>query len=113
MTEVSEAVMHQLIYLEIELLSSLLRKTLAGKNIQSTAEWILSLWFCLQGDCIQLRVTELQGMKEADIHSPWALNSATLSQVGVTLGKTYPQVQSDSPRVEQTDQPEDCEHLEY
>lgn len=82
MTEVSEAVMHQVLYLKIELLSLLLRKILAGKNIQSTAEWILSLWFFLQGNCTQLRVPELHGVEGADIHSPWALNSATLSQVG-------------------------------
>lgn len=36
-------------------------------------------------------VPELQGIKGPDIHSPWALNSASVSQVGGTLVETYPQ----------------------
>lgn len=48
-------------------------------------------WFCLQGDYVRLWVPELQGIKGADIHTPWALSSAALSQAGVTLGETYPQ----------------------
>lgn len=51
----------------------------------------VSCWFCLQGDYVRLWVPELQGIKGADIHTPWALNSAALSQAGVTLGETYPQ----------------------
>ncbi|NXF00605.1 CRYD protein, partial [Smithornis capensis] len=43
------------------------------------------------GDYIRLWVPELQGIKGADIHSPWALSSAALSQAGVTLGETYPE----------------------
>ncbi|NXA30456.1 CRYD protein, partial [Ibidorhyncha struthersii] len=43
------------------------------------------------GDYVRLWVPELQGIKGADIHTPWALSSAALSQVGVTLGETYPQ----------------------
>ncbi|NXJ48371.1 CRYD protein, partial [Spizaetus tyrannus] len=43
------------------------------------------------GDYVRLWVPELQGIKGADIHTPWALNSAALSQAGVTLGETYPQ----------------------
>ncbi|XP_061852581.1 cryptochrome DASH-like isoform X2 [Colius striatus] len=43
------------------------------------------------GDYVRLWVPELQGIKGADVHAPWALNSAALSQAGVTLGKTYPQ----------------------
>ncbi|NXK88448.1 CRYD protein, partial [Formicarius rufipectus] len=42
------------------------------------------------GDYVRLWVPELQGIKGADIHSPWALSSAALSQAGVTLGGTYP-----------------------
>ncbi|NXY17488.1 CRYD protein, partial [Atrichornis clamosus] len=42
------------------------------------------------GDYIQLWVPELQGIKGAHIHTPWALSRAALSQVGVTLGETYP-----------------------
>ncbi|KAL9870213.1 LOW QUALITY PROTEIN: cryptochrome DASH-like [Geothlypis trichas] len=42
------------------------------------------------GDYVR-RVPELQGIKGADIHTPWALSSAALSQAGVTLGETYPQ----------------------
>ncbi|NXU06957.1 CRYD protein, partial [Buphagus erythrorhynchus] len=43
------------------------------------------------GDYVRLWVPELQGIKGADIHTPWALSSAALSQAGVTLGETYPQ----------------------
>ncbi|PKU33226.1 cryptochrome dash-like [Limosa lapponica baueri] len=43
------------------------------------------------GDYVRLWVPELQGIKGADIHTPWALNGAALSQAGVTLGETYPQ----------------------
>ncbi|KAK2512646.1 cryptochrome DASH-like protein, partial [Columba guinea] len=43
------------------------------------------------GDYVRLWVPELQGIKGADIHTPWALNSAALAQAGVTLGETYPQ----------------------
>ncbi|XP_009274245.1 PREDICTED: cryptochrome DASH-like [Aptenodytes forsteri] len=43
------------------------------------------------GDYVRLWVPELQGIKGADIHTPWALNSAALSQAGVALGETYPQ----------------------
>ncbi|XP_058688554.1 cryptochrome DASH-like isoform X2 [Poecile atricapillus] len=42
------------------------------------------------GDYVRLWVPELQGIKGADIHTPWALSSAALSQAGVTLGETYP-----------------------
>ncbi|NXE90519.1 CRYD protein, partial [Menura novaehollandiae] len=42
------------------------------------------------GDYVRLWVPELQGIKGADVHTPWALSSAALSQVGVTLGETYP-----------------------
>ncbi|NWT57611.1 CRYD protein, partial [Erythrocercus mccallii] len=31
-----------------------------------------------------------EGHVGADIHTPWALSSAALSQAGVTLGETYP-----------------------
>lgn len=91
MTEVTDAVVHQLLYLESRLLSFMLRKTFAGKHLQIVTEWILSCWFCLQGDYVRLWVPELQGIKGADIHTPWALNSAALSQAGVALGETYPQ----------------------
>ncbi|NXX19603.1 CRYD protein, partial [Podargus strigoides] len=43
------------------------------------------------GDYVRLWLPELQGIKGADIHTPWALSSAALSQAGVTLGETYPQ----------------------
>ncbi|NXF51252.1 CRYD protein, partial [Oceanites oceanicus] len=43
------------------------------------------------GDYVRLWVPELQSIKGADVHTPWALNSAALSQAGVTLGETYPQ----------------------
>ncbi|NXP79048.1 CRYD protein, partial [Ramphastos sulfuratus] len=43
------------------------------------------------GDYVRLWVPELQGIKGADIHTPWVLSSADLSQAGVTLGETYPQ----------------------
>ncbi|NWT43476.1 CRYD protein, partial [Chroicocephalus maculipennis] len=43
------------------------------------------------GDYVRLWLPELQGIKGADIHTPWALNGAALSQAGVTLGETYPQ----------------------
>ncbi|NXO93603.1 CRYD protein, partial [Certhia brachydactyla] len=42
------------------------------------------------GDYVRLWLPELQGIKGADIHTPWALSSAALSQAGVTLGETYP-----------------------
>ncbi|NWR50071.1 CRYD protein, partial [Regulus satrapa] len=42
------------------------------------------------GDYVRLWVPELQGIKGAAIHSPWALSGAALSQAGVTLGQTYP-----------------------
>ncbi|NXU79702.1 CRYD protein, partial [Oreotrochilus melanogaster] len=44
-----------------------------------------------KGDYVRLWVPELQSIKGADIHTPWALNTAALSQAGVTLGETYPQ----------------------
>lgn len=69
----------------------MLRQTLAGKHLQIVTEWMLSSWFCLQGDYVRLWLPELQGIKGADIHTPWALNGAALSQAGVTLGETYPQ----------------------
>ncbi|NXW57752.1 CRYD protein, partial [Eurystomus gularis] len=43
------------------------------------------------GDYVRLWVPELGGIKAADVHTPWALDSAALSQAGVTLGETYPQ----------------------
>lgn len=90
MPEITDAVQHQLLYVEIRLLSFPLRKSLAGKHLHIVTEWILSHWFYLQGDYIRLWVPELQGIKGADIHTPWALSSAALSQAGVTLGETYP-----------------------
>ncbi|NXT81601.1 CRYD protein, partial [Zapornia atra] len=42
------------------------------------------------GDYVRLWVPELQGIKGAAIHTPWALNAAALSQAGVTLSETYP-----------------------
>lgn len=90
MPEITDAVQHQLLYVEIRLLSFPLRKSLAGKHLHIVTEWILSHWFCLQGDYVRLWVPELQGIKGADIHTPWALSSAALSQAGVTLGETYP-----------------------
>ncbi|NWW91242.1 CRYD protein, partial [Rhynochetos jubatus] len=42
------------------------------------------------GDYVRLWVPELQGIRGADVHTPWALSSAAVSQAGVTLGETYP-----------------------
>lgn len=69
----------------------MLQKSLSGKHLQVVTEWILHCCFCLQGDYVRLWVPELQGIKGADIHTPWVLSSADLSQAGVTLGETYPQ----------------------
>ncbi|XP_040449773.1 cryptochrome DASH-like isoform X2 [Falco naumanni] len=66
--------------------ASFLTKDL-GLDWRMGAEWFQYLL----GDYVRLWVLELQGIKGADIHTPWALNSAALSQLGVTLGKTYPQ----------------------
>ncbi|NXA44640.1 CRYD protein, partial [Nothocercus julius] len=43
------------------------------------------------GDYVQLWVPEPQELQGGDIHAPWALSSASLSQAGITLGETYPQ----------------------
>lgn len=87
----TDAVQHQLLYQEIWLLSFPLGQSLAGKHFQIVTEWIPSYLLCLQGDYVRLWVPELQGIKGADIHTPWALSSAALCQAGVTLGVTYPQ----------------------
>ncbi|CAI5789150.1 cryptochrome DASH-like isoform X1 [Podarcis lilfordi] len=42
------------------------------------------------GDYVRLWVPELQGIKGGDVHTPWALSTAALSQAGVSLGATYP-----------------------
>lgn len=44
----------------------------------------------LQGDYVRRWVPELQGIKGADVHTPWTLSSAALSHAGVSLGETYP-----------------------
>lgn len=44
----------------------------------------------LQGDYVRQWVPELQGIKGADVHTPWILSSAALSHAAVSLSKTYP-----------------------
>uniref|UniRef100_A0A3Q3WT40 Cryptochrome DASH n=1 Tax=Mola mola TaxID=94237 RepID=A0A3Q3WT40_MOLML len=42
------------------------------------------------GDYIRQWVPELQGIKGADVHTPWTLSTAALSHAQVALGQTYP-----------------------
>uniref|UniRef100_A0A8C8SS76 Cryptochrome DASH n=1 Tax=Pelusios castaneus TaxID=367368 RepID=A0A8C8SS76_9SAUR len=42
------------------------------------------------GDYVRLWVPEIQCVKGGEIHAPWALSSASLSQAGIALGETYP-----------------------
>uniref|UniRef100_A0A8C4KXE0 Cryptochrome DASH n=1 Tax=Dromaius novaehollandiae TaxID=8790 RepID=A0A8C4KXE0_DRONO len=65
--------------------ASFLTKDL-GLDWRMGAEW----FEYLLGDYVRLWVPELQGIKGGDIHAPWALSSASLSQAGITLGETYP-----------------------
>lgn len=44
----------------------------------------------LQGDYVRQWVPELQGIKGADVHTPWTLSSASLSHAHVSLGESYP-----------------------
>nr|XP_060638616.1 cryptochrome DASH-like [Anolis sagrei ordinatus] len=42
------------------------------------------------GDYVRLWVPELQCIKGGDVHTPWALSNAALSQAGVSLASSYP-----------------------
>lgn len=82
--ELTDAVMHQLLSLEIRLFfheDPYTHRSLLNGPCP----------FCLQGDYVRLWVPELRGIEGAAAHTPWALSSAALSQAGVTLGETYPQ----------------------
>lgn len=56
----------------------------ARRNNQRSFAWFL------QGDYVRRWVPELQAIKGADVHTPWALSSAALSHADVSLGETYP-----------------------
>ncbi|XP_056220935.1 cryptochrome DASH-like isoform X2 [Seriola aureovittata] len=42
------------------------------------------------GDYVRQWVPELQGIRGADVHTPWTLSTAALSHAHVSLGETYP-----------------------
>lgn len=55
--------------------------------------WLVSAWLpthLLYGDYVRQWVPELQGIKGADVHTPWTLSTAALSHAHVSLGETYP-----------------------
>uniref|UniRef100_A0A665UNE0 Cryptochrome DASH n=1 Tax=Echeneis naucrates TaxID=173247 RepID=A0A665UNE0_ECHNA len=42
------------------------------------------------GDYVRQWIPELQGIRGADVHTPWTLSTAALSHAQVSLGDTYP-----------------------